>query len=431
MNLIAKVGLPGLAAILIILIYLLTLSLRVTEANYAPILIIASKLLNQIVGGFPFSNSLGSIFGDANTVLTYTLLSLAFIDAFFFRTRYRWPRSNLFIFLGLYILGLGFILWMVFLGATIGLSFYIFLLTLTLFIYSHPTKRDFGSAPYLCFLIICIIFICAVVRFQNPYFPYSQSDFGLDGPYHNLVWDFFGHTERFRGPYISPNILGFNVVFILVFAKIRKSKLNIVTQILGFLILLLSGSRISLIAYSSFQIYSLVLATKKQDGLVPQPVASKLTSGKKKIKPSLYIGFFIVLGSIWMLISSDPTLNGRTNNYAVVMQSLQGHYLFGAGFSNYTSVENTIITILGNYGAFGLAALILIITGLFSHFRSLAATERKILIPVSVAFLIASLGESLLNGGPYDIGLLYIFIFLFFKPLVEEEESNETARSYE
>jgi hypothetical protein len=409
-----KIGFPGLIVILFIVVYLFSLRLREKAANYALMFILASKLLNQIVGGFTFSANFGSVFGEVNTVLTYLLLALAFSEAFFFKGEFRWPKSNHYVFIGLYVLGVGYISWAFYTGLDNGMNNFAFLLSLSLFIYSKPVKEDLRLGPILAFLLITILLLCAILRYQNPYFPYYQTDYGVDGPYHNFLWEVFGFTERFRGPYIHPNHLGFNVVFIAVLSTSYKSRLTHLTLLMSFMLLLLCGSRTSIFAFSLLIILKYFILTKR----IVQTDRKWLESTKIfNRRTSIFLAAFVISLSVIIqnILAAEPTLNGRTNNYMIVFNNLKGNYLLGAGVPN--AAESTVVTILGEYGTLGLLSMILIISGLSKHFAALPNKFKIQVFPVAITFFAASFGESLLDGGTYDIGLLYMFIILTLKEI--------------
>jgi len=264
--------------------------------------------------------------------------------------------------------------------------------------------------------MLVTVFILAVLRYQNPYFPYYQTDFGVDGPYHNFMWDLFGTTERFRGPYISPNILGYNVVCLTIMASLRRTKLRYLLYLIAVTVLLLSGSRISLFALFCFFAISRGRKMRSRIGSEDKTrvnVNSKYGALKNRAK--------ILFGSLGIVLvafsqfSSDTTLNGRTTGYARVLSNLSQNLVFGTGptlKSSVNSIESTFVSILSCYGLFGLVALLLIMFGVFVHFRESEKEEREILIPVILAFLVAASGESLLLGGSYDVGLIYLFAIM-------------------
>jgi hypothetical protein len=136
---------------------------------------------------------------------------------------------------------------------------------------------------------------CAIFRYQNPFFPYTEENFGIDGPYHNFVWDIFGITERFRGPYISPNVLGYNVVFILILSGVYKSKLTAATRLMGLIILLLSGSRISMTAFATYYIISKSFVSAENRSEDDKRNIEVVSSRGNVNKISKRIGLFLVL----------------------------------------------------------------------------------------------------------------------------------------
>ena len=127
------------------------------------------------------------------------------------------------------------------------------------------------------------------------------------------------------------------------------------------------------------------------------------------------LGLFGLFAVSSILITASPTLNGRTNNYAAVIQNLKANFLFGSGPSyngNVTTVENTYLTIVNFYGLFGLLAIALIMFGMRLQYMHLDKSDQKRFLTIFVPFMVASSGEYMLGGGVNDIGLLYILLIM-------------------
>jgi hypothetical protein len=228
------------------------------------------------------------------------------------------------------------------------------------------------------------------------------------------MWDIFGISERFRGPYISPNILGYNITILCILTGMAKSIIRIPAVFMAFTILLLSGSRISLFA---FFVHIMIHAFNsnrfkliKSNNLDSNNNIKKILSRDSNLL--IYLGVFLltVVGYL-----SDPTLNGRTNNYNNLLQNLNGNYFFGNGpsFAGSTySVENTFVTLLAYYGAAGAISIIMIILGVIEIFMRSAREEKKLILSLLLPLLIAAMGESILVGSTYDVGIVYLFVFL-------------------
>jgi hypothetical protein len=183
---------------------------------------------------------------------------------------------------------------------------------------------------------------------------------------------------------------------------------------MAFTILLLSGSKISLFALF---IHIMIRAFNserfkliKSNNLDSNNNINKILSRYSNLP--IYLGVFLltVVGYL-----SDPTLNGRTNNYNNLLQNLNGNYLFGNGpsFAGSTnSAENTFVTLLGYYGVAGAISIIMIILGVIEIFMRSAREERKLILSLLLPLLIAAMGESILVGSTYDVGTIYLFVFL-------------------
>jgi hypothetical protein len=161
------------------------------------------------------------------------------------------------------------------------------------------------------------------------------------------MWDIFGMSERFRGPYITPNILGYNIVILCILTGTTKSKFRIPAVFMALIILLLSGSKISLFA---FFIHIMIRTSNFTYDKLKKSINSDSENYKKNI-PSKYSNHIIYLVVFFLSAAgylSDPTLNGRTDNYNNLLQNLNGHYFLGNGpafASSVYSTENTFLTL--------------------------------------------------------------------------------------
>jgi len=416
-----KIGLNGLIIILLFLIYLLVAAIRPVAISFGICFLLAARLLQLIVGGFEFSERLGSVFGNANTVISFLMLSCAIVETIFFGKKSNWARGEYLIFFGLYVIGIQFLLWKIFLGKNLVISDFVYLAMLTVFIIMKPNIDYLHHIFKVSFLLISILFILAIFRYQNPYALYTETFYGVDGPYYNFMWDIFGLTERLRGPYTTPNVLAYNVVFIVALSFCFKNRLTMLVSGMGIVIILLSGSRISLFAISVLILADLYLSPLRKREFnranVVESRAKKIAGNRVPVS----IFTFLLLFVIAAIISKDPTLHGRTTNYGTVFERLNGNWVFGAGID--TGAENTLITLAGAYGLLGVMSIVFISAGMIIHFRKQPSSIKLRIYPLLFSFVIALMGESLLNGGPFDIGLLYIFVILTMR----DPKSHEVA----
>jgi hypothetical protein len=207
----------------------------------------------------------------------------------------------------------------------------------------------------------------AIFRYQNPYAPYTETFYGVDGPYYNFMWDIFNLTERLRGPYTTPNVLAYNVVFIVALSFCFKNKLTSLVSGMGIVIILLSGSRISLFAITALILFHLYLSPLRKKELNRTNVVKfrekKITGNRLPVFIFTVLMLFVIAG----IIATDPTLHGRTTNYATVFERLSGKWVFGAGID--TGAENTLITRLGAYGLLGAMSVFVISAGMIMGLR--------------------------------------------------------------
>ena len=410
----SRIGISGLIIPILMAIYAMLTSIRKPSTNLAFNLLILSKLLNPILDGFAFSRDTKLFIGQLNTVTSYLLLAVTVYEVILNKEKLNWNRYESYILVGLFNIGFVFLFWKAYAGQGFRSSDFTYLLVLALFTILRPNKSCFNYLPVVSFFLISIVFLCAVFQYQNPYFPYYQTDFGATGPYHNFMWDIFGISERFRGPYISPNILGYNITILCILTGTAKSIIRIPAVFMAFTILLLSGSKISLFALF---IHIMIRAFNserfkliKSNNLDSNNNINKILSRYSNLPIYLVVFLLTVVGYL-----SDPTLNGRTNNYSNLLQNLNGNYLFGNGpsFTGSTnSAENTFVTLLGYYGVVGAISIIMIILGVIKIFMRSAREEKKLTLSLLLPLLIAAMGESILVGSTYDVGIVYLFVFL-------------------
>jgi len=410
----SRIGISGLIIPILMAVYVMLTSIRKPSTNLAFNLIIISKLLNPILDGFAFSRDTKLFIGQLNTATTYLLLTIAIYEVILNKEKLNWNVSESYVLMGLFIIGFGFIFWKIYSVQSLRSSDLTYLLTLILFTILRPTKSCFKYLPAISFFLMFITFLCAAFQYQNPYFPYFQTDFGVNGPYHNFMWDIFGMSERFRGPYITPNILGYNIVILCILTGTTKSKFRIPAIFMALIILLLSGSKISLFA---FFIHIMIRTSNFTYDKLKKSINSDSENYKKNI-PSEYSNHIIYLVVFFLSAAgylSDPTLNGRTNNYNNLLQNLNGHYFLGNGpafASSVYSTENTFLTLLAYYGILGAISIILIILGVIQIFKRSAEKDRKFILSLLLPFLVTSMGEFILVGSTYDVGLIYLIVYL-------------------
>ena len=385
-----------------------------SKTNFSLLFLFLARLLNPIIDGFTFSRELKVFLGAANTIVTVIFIFLAVLAIITSPKARKWESHDRTVLTGLYLIGICYLLWKIFRGAPIITSDLSYIATLTCFLLARPTDSQLYLISKVAIIILSFVMVCALLKYQNPYSPVYPPEFGMDGPYHNFVWNLFDHTERFRGPYATPNVLAYNVVFLFVLASRSRTLMKSYAAIISLLILLLSGSRTSLLAFSIYYVVHmyLVLSWKKVEKITN---TTEITIKKRKIFKVLIAQLSLASIILIYFVSLNPTLNGRTSNYKEVIGRLKENYIFGNGVSiglDINNAENTYISVLSWYGLFGLLALVLLTAGTTMLYRQSNLNFKFNFIPVIVVFIVASLGESLILGGTYDVGLLYFMLIL-------------------
>jgi len=180
----------------------------------ALVFIFSAKFVASFIDGFSISEATKLTFGELDTVFAYLMLAFAFLEIILLKNLTKWKSSDLTFLAGL--LGLGFLnlTWKLTLSAGISANDFLYVLSVFLFLFLRPTRADMKFLPIFGVVLISLVFITAMVKYQNPAHPYFQLDYGLGGQYQNRVWDFFYLQERFRGPYFHPNQLGIQITFL-------------------------------------------------------------------------------------------------------------------------------------------------------------------------------------------------------------------------
>jgi len=413
-ELISKIGAPGFALLLILLIYFILRTRKATETNYCLLFLFLSKLVNPIIAGFSFSQGTKLFIGQLNTVTSYIFLIMAASEIVISKKKQGWQKSKVIALVGLSLISISFLFWKLYAHSNFALSDFLFLITLIIFILTGPSESSKRILAYVSATLLSIVFLCATLRYQNPFFPYYQADFGIDGPYHNFMWDFFGLTERFRGPYISPNICAYNIVFLSVLIGEFKTKIFLPSMVLSITLLLLTGSKISLISIALYLfVKTLNRITENQKKWKDNRDIAGSSDNKSRSTEILVFVMFILV--VYLVLRLDPTLNGRTSNYSRIISNLNGNYLFGNGptlSDSINSAENTYITLISYYGFVGFLSIVFILGGLYGQYFRSELKIRNDLRAIFVPFLITSMGEAILGGGSYDLGLLYVLLML-------------------
>jgi hypothetical protein len=422
MGIIAKIGPLELSLILFFAVLLLYRLRAAPESRVATALvfIFSARFGASIVKGFTLSEETKLSFGELDTVFSYTMLAFAFLEVLLLTRVNKWKSSDLWFLLSL--LGIGFLnlLWKFAFDAAVSANDLLYVLPILLFLALRPTKVDLRFLPYFGTTIILLVFITALVKYQNPSFQYYQDDYGLGGPYQNRVWDLFGLEERFRGPYFHPNHVGMQITFLSLLALLKPSRFYIAILPFSFTLLFLASSRTSMLALMAglvLRIYfDATRPAKAKSSHMKQNLLKNYSRGKFVMRKIVFglAGAAIFIMVVLQIIGDNTTGTGRLTNNLETISAIRGNLLFGQGPSLFSinNTENTIITLASYYGLIGLALFLLLILALALKFRKMAHNEKSPIMIIFTVFLIASTGESLLVGSSMDTGLYYLLVLL-------------------
>jgi len=265
-----------------------------------------------------------------------------------------------------------------------------------------------------------MVLITALAKYQNPLFPYFQSDYGLGGQYQNRLWDFFGLEERFRGPYHHPNQLGIAITFLSLLVLLKPTRLYIAILPISFTLLFLASSRTSIIALMLGLLARIYFdtssATKAHSSLMTQDLP-KSHSRKKLVPKKMFIGFTVfcfAAMAVRQIIGNNTTGTGRLEAASNTISAVRQNLLLGRGPSLFstTITENTFLTLLSYYGLIGIALSLVIAFALILKLRKMNHNVRYSFYILLTTFLIAGAGEALLTGTSQDTGLFYLLVLL-------------------
>jgi len=420
MNILAKIGPSGFVLILCMFSWVIY-RLQAAEASRGPTalcLILAARIINPIVDGFSISLSTSSAVGQLNTVISFLLLGLAFLEIILIGKKEPWKPMDKLILGSIFALGVYHLFWIYLIDGSFESSDFLFLIQLGLVILLHPTITDLRYVSKFSVLILLILIVIALNRYQSPMFPYKQTDYGLSGPYSNFLWPLFGMEERFRGPYQHPNTVGIQVVFLSILILVSAKRLSFWILPLSFTLVGLAASRTSLIALtlaSAATVYfqtSHVMEKKsfRSDTIEVSVRPSSTTKVRKVvIGSSLFFVIFIMLRN---LITQNQTFSGRTDGLIGVFQATADNRLFGRGPSVSTITENSIISLLSQYGIVGIVFVSIAIIGLIVKTRKIIDFRKSKIIVIALTLAPASMGESLYGGSYIDMGPWYLVIAL-------------------
>jgi hypothetical protein len=386
----------------------------------ALVFIFSARFGASFIDGFSISEATKLSFGQLDTVFAYLMLAFAFLEVLLLKHVTNWKSSDLWVLVGLLGFGLLNLTWKLTYKGGIIANDFLYVLPILLFLSLRPKKTDLRFLPYFGTTIILLVSVCALVKYQNPLFPYSQTDYGLGGQYQNRVWSFFGWEERFRGPYYHPNQLGIQVTFLSLLVLLKPSKLYIAILPISFTLLFLASSRTSLLALLVgllLRIYFDQSTSNKARSSHMEQDLLKAHSRKRFTPRKMFLGFTIaccIAVVTRQIVGSNTTGTGRLENNRNTISAIRSNLLLGQGPSIFsiTGTENTILTLLSYYGLIGLVFMLTIAFAFTLKFRIMPRNERYSLYITLAIFLVATTGESLLAGTSQDTGVFYLLVLL-------------------
>jgi hypothetical protein len=379
-----------------------------------------AQFVASFINGFSIAQASKLSFGQLDTVFAYLMLAFVLLEVLLLKSVVKWENTDISILVGLFGLGFLNLWWRLISGYGLSANDFVYSAVILLFLLLRPTRADLRFLPYFGAVIVLLVFICALAKYQNPLFPYTQLDYGLGGPYQNRVWDVFGWEERFRGPYYHPNQLGIQITFLSFLVLLGNTKLYVAVLPISFTLLFLSSSRTSILALCAGFLLKLYFDRTKHEGVDSSYNKYNMAKGhpRRPLKlKKVFIGFFVasvIFLVARQIIGNNRTGSGRLENYGTTFSLIRDNFLFGRGPSLFsiTSTENTVLTLISYYGLMGLVILVTVVFALITKFKKMARNERDLFHIALTMFLVASSGEAVLTGSTGDTGLYYLLIFL-------------------
>lgn len=422
MGIIAKIGPLELSLILFFAVLLLYRIQAKPESRAATALvfIFSAQFGSLFVNGFPISGATKLSFGELNTVFAYLMLACAFLEVLLLKGVTKWKSLDLFILLGLLGLGILNLAWKLAFNTGFRPNDLLYVLPVLLVLSLRPKKADLRFLAHFGTAMIILVLITALAKYQNPLFPYYQTDYGLGGQYQNRLWGFLGWEERFRGPYSHPNQLGIQITFLSLLVLLKPTKLYLAILPISFTLLFLASSRTSIFALTLallLRIYFEFATDSKLRASHTELDFSKGVSSRRLTLKKIFLGLSITFGAAVIglqILGSTTSGASRLDNNRLLISSIRENLLLGSGPSLFSinSTENTILTLLSYYGLFGLIFLLSTTFAFTLKLKKLSHSERGSFFITFFTYLVASTGEATLSGDSKDSGLYYLIVLL-------------------
>jgi len=380
----------------------------------------AAQFGASFINGFAISEATKLSFGELDTVFAYLMFAFALFEVLMLVRVTNWENTDVWALIGLFGLGFLNLSWKLISSFGLSANDFLYLILIILFLFLRPTQVDLRFLPYFGAVVILLVFICALVHYQNPLFPYRLVNYGLGSPYENRIWDFFGFEERFRGPYYHPNQLGMHVTFLSFLVLLKPTKFYVAILPISFIVLFLSSSRTSILALTIGLLSRAYFDWTRFDGAISSYIKPGLqyghVQGRFRLR-NLLLGFlvtFVAAVVVRQIIGNNVTGTGRLDNYRTTISSIQENFLLGKGPSLFSinSTENTLLTLLSFYGLLGFILLVTVTVALSLKFRSTTRNGKKFLRITLAIILVASTGEAVLTGEFGEVGVYYLLILL-------------------
>jgi hypothetical protein len=393
--------------VLISLLFLwITLRSRATDESRtttAVALLTVSIAFQPFVAGIPLL-SFDTNFGRSEALFTWILFALATLELVLRRKKPKAEKKSQ------YILYAALTFW--FLGLIMGLyqkvvfspSFFYVPVGLIIYFLVSPGPRSINAVNSIFSIAIFINFMFAVLRFDFQANTSTTKSAALTTEtvaYQNQAWLLFGNFDRYQGPFAHPNTLGTYIGIMVLVLTATKRKKYAPIVVMGWILLLLTSSRGSLLA--TFTGVAVVYLSALNNSKLKNALG-KATLAQLSIL--LSIPFFL------NLVQENQTLTGRTILWKRYIDLWRESPLIGNGIY-LNSVESSYIWALASTGILGLLLLFTVFSSAYVSLPKTVTNQNALSIGIFVWLLIRCAGDAIYTFSGWDTGMLaFLLIFM-------------------
>jgi hypothetical protein len=376
--------------------------------SFAVLCLVFGPVIPQFLIGY-FPNSSSTPLGDVNAILIIVILLFAWLEIAQLNYSDKSVRSILsaeeirkdrFFQASILTLPLLYVINSIRAPESIRVTLFIAPFAFLLLWVIKPTLSHIRYTNIAIIVFYVSLIFLAIMNIQSSVTEINFLTSDVSSNYSNWVWDLFGRYERFRGPFPHAITLGVLVVYLNMFLVLGESVLDYIGLACGGLIIMFTGSRLSMIAFAVSVTLAIGLKLRsKAKGKISQVGLMVI------LLTALFVGLYSISTSFLAL---DPTGNGRSQRLIEVIEYWKMNPFLGSSFYGpfENRVENTFVNVLGQSGIIGLVAFVFAIGCL--HFLSAKVIGWSILTILLPFLVVNNLAYSL--TGFFDLTFPFVVI---------------------